>query len=271
MRSNAKTIRTVGDRSRAHHRRTPGGPSASRVQGSHDAIDPAAPARLQRVRVQAGCAVPGEDGLGRVEANALDPGHGRLRCWFPTTQLWHSMPCGRPAGKPDAGNPHVGLDERGGETGRANDTVSFLDSTVILASSVRREEFARAGNSDPVTAAEGGTWAVTPFSNSQRLKINRTSKRTPSVIIEVLPRISVGEGILFQTLRPSHIRHNPKHRRWRHQQVLRRSWTVSTPKSVAAPDQRGDARPAPSMDQSASAAAPCISAATGWNSAYRDR
>jgi hypothetical protein len=41
-------------------------------------------------------AVQGEDGLGRVEANALNLGHGRLRCWFLTTQLWHSMPWGRP-------------------------------------------------------------------------------------------------------------------------------------------------------------------------------
>jgi hypothetical protein len=41
-------------------------------------------------------AMQGEDGLGRVEANALNLGHGRLRCWFVTTQFWHAMPWGRP-------------------------------------------------------------------------------------------------------------------------------------------------------------------------------
>jgi hypothetical protein len=35
----------------------------------------------------------------------------------------------KPVGKPDAGNPHVRFDERGGETGRANGTAPFLDST----------------------------------------------------------------------------------------------------------------------------------------------
>jgi hypothetical protein len=38
-------------------------------------------------------------------------------------------PTVKPVGKPDAGNPHVRFDERGGETGRANDTAPFLDST----------------------------------------------------------------------------------------------------------------------------------------------
>jgi hypothetical protein len=38
----------------------------------------------------------------------------------------------KPVGKPDAGNPHVRFDERGGETGRESDTAPFLDSTVIL-------------------------------------------------------------------------------------------------------------------------------------------
>jgi hypothetical protein len=36
----------------------------------------------------------------------------------------------KPVGKPDAGNPHVRFDERGGETGRESDTAPFLDSTV---------------------------------------------------------------------------------------------------------------------------------------------
>ena len=39
----------------------------------------------------------------------------------------------KPVGKPDAGNPHVRFDERGGETGRLDDieadTAPFLDST----------------------------------------------------------------------------------------------------------------------------------------------
>jgi len=41
----------------------------------------------------------------------------------------------KPVGKPDAGNPHVRFDERGGETGRLDafeaDTAPFLDSTVL--------------------------------------------------------------------------------------------------------------------------------------------
>jgi hypothetical protein len=39
----------------------------------------------------------------------------------------------KPVGKPDAGNPHVRFDERGGETGRESDTAPFLDSTTALA------------------------------------------------------------------------------------------------------------------------------------------
>jgi len=39
----------------------------------------------------------------------------------------------KPVGKPDAGNPHVRFDERGGETGHLDafeaDTAPFLDST----------------------------------------------------------------------------------------------------------------------------------------------
>ena len=35
----------------------------------------------------------------------------------------------KPVGKPDAGNPHVRFDERGGETGRSCDTAPLLDST----------------------------------------------------------------------------------------------------------------------------------------------
>jgi hypothetical protein len=40
------------------------------------------------------------------------------------------MPAIKPVGKPDAGNPHVRFDERGGETGRANGTAPLLDSTL---------------------------------------------------------------------------------------------------------------------------------------------
>jgi transposase len=36
----------------------------------------------------------------------------------------------KPVGKPDAGNPHVRFDERGGETGRTRGTAPFLDSTI---------------------------------------------------------------------------------------------------------------------------------------------
>ena len=39
------------------------------------------------------------------------------------------MPAMKPVGKPDAGNPHVRFDERGGETGRLGDTAPLLDST----------------------------------------------------------------------------------------------------------------------------------------------
>ena len=34
-------------------------------------------------------AMQGEDGLGRIDANALNRGHGRLRSWLLTTQFWH--------------------------------------------------------------------------------------------------------------------------------------------------------------------------------------
>ena len=37
-----------------------------------------------------------EHGLGRVDANAFNLGHGRLRSWLMTTQVWHAMPWGRP-------------------------------------------------------------------------------------------------------------------------------------------------------------------------------
>jgi hypothetical protein len=37
----------------------------------------------------------------------------------------------KPVGKPDAGNPHVRFDERGGETERPSDTAPLLDSTLI--------------------------------------------------------------------------------------------------------------------------------------------
>src|SRR5580692_12739174 len=39
-------------------------------------------------------------------------------------------PVTKPVGKPDAGNPHVRFDERGGETDRSRDTAPLLDSTV---------------------------------------------------------------------------------------------------------------------------------------------
>src|SRR5580704_14775511 len=42
----------------------------------------------------------------------------------------------KPVGEPDAGNPHVRFDERGGETGRcrmAQVTAPFLDSTAVRA------------------------------------------------------------------------------------------------------------------------------------------
>ena len=40
--------------------------------------------------------VQGENGFGRIDANALNLGHGRLRSWLLTTQYWHWMPWGRP-------------------------------------------------------------------------------------------------------------------------------------------------------------------------------
>jgi len=41
-------------------------------------------------------AVQGEDGLGRVDADADNLTHGRLRSWWVTTQIWRAMPWGRP-------------------------------------------------------------------------------------------------------------------------------------------------------------------------------
>jgi len=41
------------------------------------------------------------------------------------------MPATKPVGKPDAGNPHVRFDERGGETDRLRGTAPILDSTFV--------------------------------------------------------------------------------------------------------------------------------------------
>ena len=49
------------------------------------------------------------------------------------------MPAVKPVGKPDAGNPHVRFDERGGETGRASDTAPLLDSTGSACFSVLKD------------------------------------------------------------------------------------------------------------------------------------
>jgi hypothetical protein len=55
----------------------------------------------------------------------------------------------KPVGKPDAGNPHVRFDERGGETERLDaleaETAPFLDSTLCGAGSAKA--FARRGYS----------------------------------------------------------------------------------------------------------------------------
>jgi len=42
------------------------------------------------------------------------------------------MPAVKPVGEPDAGNPHVRFDERGGETDCLCSTAPLLDSTVSL-------------------------------------------------------------------------------------------------------------------------------------------
>ena len=47
------------------------------------------------------------------------------------------MPAVKPVGKPDAGNPHVRFDERGGETDRSRGTAPLLDSTVSENSQVK--------------------------------------------------------------------------------------------------------------------------------------
>ena len=65
------------------------------------------------------------------------------------------MPAVKPVGKPDAGNPHVRFDERGGETGRASDTAPLLDSTVLRTFSVLKIKDTlphRRGGSDHGTA-----------------------------------------------------------------------------------------------------------------------
>src|ERR1035437_6371358 len=49
----------------------------------------------------------------------------RVQCREPAT---------KPVGKPDAGNPHVRFDERGGETDRSRGTAPLLDSTLCGAS-----------------------------------------------------------------------------------------------------------------------------------------
>src|SRR3954471_20266983 len=42
-----------------------------------------------------------EHRLGRVNANALNLGHGRLLSWLMTAQVWHPMPWGRPPQQSD--------------------------------------------------------------------------------------------------------------------------------------------------------------------------
>ncbi len=69
------------------------------------------------------------------------------------------MPATKPVGKPDAGNPHVRFDERGGETDRLRGTVPLLDSTQDLVA----DRHARLGQDQlHVTQAQaehmGATW-----------------------------------------------------------------------------------------------------------------
>ncbi len=70
---------------------------------------------------------------------ALPQGEGWLRATVSsrdTSLRWPSTVCRevKPVGEPDAGNPHVRFDERGGETGRcrmAQATAPLLDSTPV--------------------------------------------------------------------------------------------------------------------------------------------
>src|ERR1700679_159452 len=71
---------------------------------------------------------PGSE-IRRGDCGAMPRRRGGMDVAHVTTRR---MPAVKPVGKPDAGNPHVRFDERGGETGRASDTAPLLDSTVFM-------------------------------------------------------------------------------------------------------------------------------------------
>src|ERR1700678_404090 len=62
-------------------------------------------------------------------------------------------PATKPVGKPDAGNPHVRFDERGGETDCLRGTAPLLDSTVRQLASFALDSFFLAGRA---TSSQGG-------------------------------------------------------------------------------------------------------------------
>ncbi len=81
------------------------------------------PTNTKRDRKASEGALPHGEGWSRATVSSRD-----------TSLHWPSTVClaVKPVGEPDAGNPHVRFDERGGETGRcrmAQATAPLLDST----------------------------------------------------------------------------------------------------------------------------------------------
>ncbi len=81
------------------------------------------PTNTKRDRKASEGALPQGEGWSRATVSSRD-----------TSLRWSSTVCleVKPVGEPDAGNPHVRFDERGGETGRcrmAQATAPLLDST----------------------------------------------------------------------------------------------------------------------------------------------
>src|SRR5271166_1284666 len=69
-------------------------------------------------------AAPGTSAWTRCSAHSVCCAHACA-----ATRAQRREPATKPVGKPDAGNPHVRFDERGGETDRLRGTAPLLDST----------------------------------------------------------------------------------------------------------------------------------------------
>jgi hypothetical protein len=94
----------------------------------------------------------------------------------------------KPVGKPDAENPHVRFDERGGETGRESDAAPFLDSTVIpVRLNIDTRPIAAADGSDAVWIVDQEVPGV--FAGLQNIVIGVPNLGTQLVLSQIVPYI----------------------------------------------------------------------------------